>query len=237
MWLRPKRNVWKRRRLIMSLSPINSNWRGDMQEYFRLVDEGLAELLSDPYEMACLEKLYKNSDIKKSLENSLLKMWRLEKGWEFKKRKAAISKTARINMKRQLYDTVYIHLVDKSSFASQPKETRDAKPVIQEAEERRNIHLQQLAATIGAALAKVQNRTELAEEYFIGFEKALEEKLEDVFLEEFYKKLQAEHPEAFVKVKDREELFQESAQALLADTNRAERSREQARQILSKMGV
>jgi len=218
----------------MSLSPINSNWRNDMQEYFRLVDHGLAELIADAVHMGNLEKIYPYADIKKSLEKSVLSYWRTEFRWQDRKRDAAHSKTGRIDMKRTLYDTVQYNLVEKSPFAPKPNETRDAKPVVEEAEERRNIHLQQLAADIGTALMRIPESKKIRDEYIMGFNEALEEGKDESFLEEFYKRLQTDYPGAFVKTKDKEELFQEAAQSCLVN---GDKNRETARRILTQKGV
>jgi len=216
----------------MSLSPINSNWRNDMQEYFRLVDHGLAELIADAVHMGNLEKIYPYADIKKSLEKSVLSYWRTEFRWQDRKRDAAHSKTGRIDMKRTLYDTVQYNLVEKSPFAPKPQEPQERQsPVINEAEERRNIHLQQLAADIGTALMRIPESKKIRDEYIMGFNEALEEGKDESFLEEFYKRLQTDYPGAFVKTKDKEELFQEAAQSCLVN---GDKNREIARKILSQ---
>jgi hypothetical protein len=184
----------------------------------------LNELLADAYMMSNLEKLYPGKDIKKSLENSLLKMWRIEKGWEFKKKRAAASKTARINMKQQMYDTVCFHLVDKTAFSKPVQKPEPVSP------ERQNIHLQQLAADIGKALFKIRNR-DIDSEYYHGFEEALLSNNEGEYLERFYARLQREHPEAFKIEKSENDLFAESARALVVN---GEQNRKMAKQILGR---
>jgi len=205
----------------MSLSPINSNWRHDANEYYRLVDEGLKELLADERMMSSLEKLHPNSDIKKSLEKNILQMWGIEKGWDYKRH----STVKRINMKQTLFDTIKCSLVDKSPFASRIDETkRDAKPVVEPIEERRNIHLQELATRIGAALMKIPERQKLSEEYLNGFNAALKDGKEEKFIEEFHAKLKEKYPEAFV-IRPENNFFAQSQ----AQTKYSNEDRERAR--------
>jgi hypothetical protein len=185
----------------MSLSPLNSNWRGDINEYYRLVNVGLQELLADAHMMGNLEKLWPGMDIKKSLERSGLQMWGIEKGFLFKKK----SNVKRINMKQTFFDTIQYSRVEKSPFASQPKENRDAKPVITEAEERRNYKVSSMILSIVAAIMRLSD-TQLREQKSYEFNNQLQvavaQGTAEGFVENYYEDFSAEHPEVFFVKKE-----------------------------------
>jgi hypothetical protein len=182
----------------MSLSPENSKWRTDIHEYYKLVDQGVNELTSDAYMMGNLEKLYPRADVKLSIENALLRMWRIEKGWEFKKTRAAKSKTARINMKQQIYDTIGFNLIDKQTQARQTPIEAWREEKQKTAEE---CQLSEMANEIGRLAWKLPNRNEFLKQFSIDFNSALCDGLERELLEKTLRNLKDTHPEIFEEKK------------------------------------
>jgi hypothetical protein len=181
----------------VSLSPTNSTWRTNYEEYKRLVLEGYNEVINDAETMLVLQEKYPQDDIQKSLHSNMILYWMKEDGgWNNKKSKRG---QRRIDMARTLINSLEYerNRIMKSSFPSKPIQKKVETWRQEQQQSQEQLVISEMATEIGRLIWKLPNRVEFMRQHTNDFNAAISAGAEKEYLEQTMNLLKVNHPEIF----------------------------------------